>query len=125
MTNTRTDQVAETPLPAEDTEGDFDERGEGASFPIVGVGASAGGLEAFTQLLKHLPADAGMGLVRNWCAVGEPIHDVRRRPSPIFRTREHRRAEWLTSNHVSWPQLDVDLSVESIRNPDFFSLISR
>lgn len=33
------------------------------SFPIVGVGASAGGLEAFTQLLKHLPLDTGMGFV--------------------------------------------------------------
>jgi two-component system, chemotaxis family, CheB/CheR fusion protein len=32
-------------------------------FPIVGVGASAGGLEAFTQLLKHLPVDTGMGFV--------------------------------------------------------------
>ena len=32
-------------------------------FPIVGVGASAGGLEAFTELLKHLPADTGMGFV--------------------------------------------------------------
>ncbi len=33
------------------------------SFPIVGIGASAGGLEAFTELLKHLPIDAGMGFV--------------------------------------------------------------
>jgi two-component system, chemotaxis family, CheB/CheR fusion protein len=33
------------------------------SFPIVGIGASAGGLEAFTELLKHLPADTGMGFV--------------------------------------------------------------
>jgi two-component system CheB/CheR fusion protein len=33
------------------------------AFPIVGVGASAGGLEAFTQLLKHLPADTGSGFV--------------------------------------------------------------
>jgi two-component system CheB/CheR fusion protein len=32
-------------------------------FPIVGVGASAGGLEAFTALLKHLPLDSGMGFV--------------------------------------------------------------
>jgi two-component system, chemotaxis family, CheB/CheR fusion protein len=32
-------------------------------FPIVGVGASAGGLEAFTELLKHLPMDTGMGFV--------------------------------------------------------------
>jgi two-component system CheB/CheR fusion protein len=32
-------------------------------FPIVGIGASAGGLEAFSQLLKHLPIDTGMGFV--------------------------------------------------------------
>jgi len=30
---------------------------------IVGVGASAGGLEAFTQLLEGLPANSGMGFV--------------------------------------------------------------
>ena len=34
-----------------------------AQFPIVGVGASAGGLEAFTQLLRHLPANSGMAFV--------------------------------------------------------------
>ena len=32
-------------------------------FPIVGIGASAGGLTAFTQLLEHLPSDTGMGFV--------------------------------------------------------------
>jgi two-component system CheB/CheR fusion protein len=32
-------------------------------FPIVGIGASAGGLEAFSQLLKHLPVDTGMAFV--------------------------------------------------------------
>lgn len=35
----------------------------GRGFPIVGVGASAGGLEAFTQLLKALPVESGMGFV--------------------------------------------------------------
>ena len=39
-----------------------DEIEEGA-FPIVGIGASAGGLEAFTELLQSLPADTGMGFV--------------------------------------------------------------
>ena len=29
-------------------------------FPIVGIGASAGGLEAVTELLKNLPAKTGM-----------------------------------------------------------------
>jgi two-component system, chemotaxis family, CheB/CheR fusion protein len=32
-------------------------------FPVVGIGASAGGLEAFTQLLSHLPIDTGMAFV--------------------------------------------------------------
>ena len=37
---------------------------ERAQFPpIVGVGASAGGLEAFTELLSHLPDDTGMAFV--------------------------------------------------------------
>ncbi len=32
-------------------------------FSIVGIGASAGGLEAFTQLLENLPTDSGLGFV--------------------------------------------------------------
>ncbi len=34
-----------------------------APFPIVGVAASAGGVESFTQLLSHLPTDTGMAFV--------------------------------------------------------------
>jgi len=33
------------------------------SVPVVGVGASAGGLEAFQQLLNHLPTTTGMAFV--------------------------------------------------------------
>ncbi len=32
-------------------------------FPVVGIGASAGGLAAFTQFLKALPANSGMAFV--------------------------------------------------------------
>ena len=32
-------------------------------FPVVGIGSSAGGLEAFTKLLQHLPANLGMAYV--------------------------------------------------------------
>ncbi|HET9763810.1 MAG TPA: chemotaxis protein CheB, partial [Casimicrobiaceae bacterium] len=35
----------------------------GQSFAIVGIGASAGGLEAITKLLEALPADTGMAFV--------------------------------------------------------------
>lgn len=34
-----------------------------ALFPIVGIGASAGGLEALEQFLEHVPADSGMAFV--------------------------------------------------------------
>ncbi len=58
MTRNSTDQP-ESPATVENR----DERRGGATCPIVGVGASAGGLEAFTELLKHLPLDTGMGFV--------------------------------------------------------------
>ena len=34
-----------------------------APFPVVGIAASAGGLEAFTDLIRHLPTDTGMAFV--------------------------------------------------------------
>lgn len=30
-----------------------------------------------------------------------------------------------TEDHLYWPQLDIDLSVESIRKPEAFPLVSR
>src|SRR5947209_7275362 len=36
---------------------------ESLPFSIVGIGASAGGLEAVSQLLRNLPPDTGMGFV--------------------------------------------------------------
>ncbi len=35
----------------------------GPVFPIVGIGGSAGGLEAFTEFLENLPADTGMAFI--------------------------------------------------------------
>jgi two-component system, chemotaxis family, CheB/CheR fusion protein len=37
--------------------------GRSRGFPIVGIGASAGGMEAFIELLRQLPPDMGMALV--------------------------------------------------------------
>jgi two-component system, chemotaxis family, CheB/CheR fusion protein len=36
---------------------------EAGECPVVGFGASAGGLEAFTELLEHIPHDPGIALV--------------------------------------------------------------
>ncbi len=33
--------------------------------------------------------------------------------------------QWPTPNHLYWPRLDADLSVESIRDPSAFPLISK
>ena len=38
-------------------------RDQSGSFPIVGIGASAGGLEAIEQFLRHLPEGSGMAFV--------------------------------------------------------------
>jgi two-component system chemotaxis response regulator CheB len=35
----------------------------GKNFPVVCVGGSAGGLDAYTRLLQHLPADMGVAIV--------------------------------------------------------------
>lgn len=48
-------KVQSTPNTAEATDNDL--------FAVVGIGASAGGLEAYTQLLSHLPTDTGMAFV--------------------------------------------------------------
>ena len=32
-------------------------------FPVVGIGASAGGLDAFKKLLKAIPEDSGMAYI--------------------------------------------------------------
>jgi hypothetical protein len=35
------------------------------------------------------------------------------------------QVEWPSPDHLYWPQLDIDLSVASIRDPAAFALISR
>jgi hypothetical protein len=33
--------------------------------------------------------------------------------------------EWLSPDHLYWPELDIDLAVASIRDPKAFPLVSR
>ncbi len=48
------------PQPPGKPEAAHDAAPEPSVFPFVGIGASAGGLEAFTRLLQHLPPGTGM-----------------------------------------------------------------
>ncbi len=43
--------------------GDSSAKADRDLFPIVGIGASAGGLEAFTRLVQQLPSDTGLAFV--------------------------------------------------------------
>jgi two-component system CheB/CheR fusion protein len=48
----------------DDPDGALEEKAHSPKpFPIVGIGASAGGFEAFSELLKFLPTDTGMAFV--------------------------------------------------------------
>ena len=47
-------------------------------FPIVCVGGSAGGLDAYTRLLRHLPADMGVAvvIVNHLRTVATLLHEI-------------------------------------------------
>ncbi len=57
----RKTQVPGPPTRAEHTESVADLARPG--FPVVGIGASAGGLDAFMKFFKAMPADSGMAFV--------------------------------------------------------------
>jgi len=44
------------------------------------------------------------------------------REAPVSRILH---VEWPSPDHLYWPELDVDLAVESIRHPDRFPLVSQ
>lgn len=48
------------------------------NFPVVCVGGSAGGLDAYIRLLKHLPADMGVALVivNHLRTVATHLHEI-------------------------------------------------
>ncbi len=47
-------------------------------FPVVCVGGSAGGLDAYTRLLRHLPADMGVAIVivNHLRTVATTLHEI-------------------------------------------------
>ncbi|MGA2717006.1 MAG: chemotaxis protein CheB, partial [Bryobacteraceae bacterium] len=85
----------------------------GGTFPIVGVGASAGGLEALTELLTALPLDTGMAFVlvqhleaEHESMLTELLSKVTQ--MPVIEVRQGTRVE---SNHVYVIRANTDLSL--------------
>jgi two-component system, chemotaxis family, CheB/CheR fusion protein len=85
-----------------------------SSFPIVAIGASAGGLEAFSNLLRALPAEPGVALV--FIPHLDPTHEsaLVELLSRTTRLPVHRATEGLTvsSNtvYVLPPNSDMTIS---------------
>ena len=63
-----------------------------------------------------------------WLLLGDEELSVPFSEFPWFKQatiEQHSDVQRPTANHLYWPQLDVDLSVESIRNPGAFPLVSK
>ncbi|MEX2220542.1 MAG: chemotaxis protein CheB [Candidatus Rokuibacteriota bacterium] len=89
------------------------ESSAGTPFPIVGIGASAGGLEAFSQLLRALPADTGMAFVLVQHL--DPTHEsrlsevlARTTAMPVGTVTDHLRVE---PDHVYVIPSNADLTI--------------
>jgi hypothetical protein len=75
-------------------------------------------------------SEVEVSLVSNkgfWLLLGDEELFVSYAEFPWFKKatiEEIANIEWPTPDHLYWPLIDVDLSVESIRNPDKFPLCS-
>ena len=96
-------------------------RTSGSMFPIVGIGASAGGLEAFTELLTALPLDTGMAFVliqhleaEHESMLTELLSKVTQ--MPVTEVRQGTRVE---PNHVYVIPANADLEPRGRSAPGF------
>ena len=63
-----------------------------------------------------------------WIIVGEREHILPFADFPWFRTAtldQILRVELLHENHLQWPELDVDLCLDSIEHPESYPLVHR
>ncbi len=89
------------------------ERPESRAFPIVGIGASAGGLEAFTKLLQKLPVDTGMAfvLIQHLDPTHESILSSLLSRATILPVHEVTNETRLQPNHVYVIPPNADMTV--------------
>ncbi|MBO0860808.1 MAG: chemotaxis protein CheR, partial [Chloracidobacterium sp.] len=102
---------AESGAPAERAE---DQQDKNDLVAVVGVGASAGGLEAFRQLLKRLPDDTGMAIVL--VTHLDPKHEsilpdllARATPLPVSEAEDGMR---VASNHIYVMPRNTSMAIE-------------
>ena len=88
--------------------------GRDHAFPIVGIGASAGGLDAFKKLFSAMPADSGMAFVL--IPHLDPTHEslmvellAKQTAMPVSEARDGMPVE---SNHVYVIPPNADLTIE-------------
>ena len=80
-----------------------------ANYPIVGIGASAGGVEALEHLFDHMPADTG-------CASYERIVVITRDTLVAARERQAVVAALTAAHHT--PELVVAVAVAAVEVAD-------
>lgn len=84
------------------------------AFAIVGIGASAGGLEAFEQLLQHIPADTGMAFVLIQHL--DPVHQSQLAPilskNTVMPVTEVRDTPIVEPNHIYVIPPNTSMTIE-------------
>ena len=90
-----------------------------ATFPIAAIGASAGGLEAFSNLLRALPSDSGLALV--FIPHLDPTHEsamvellARTTSLPVRQAADSMRVE-VNTVYVLPPNCDMTISEGVLR----------
>ena len=87
---------------------------EHVTFPVVGIGASAGGLEALRELLRFLPADAGMAyvVVQHLDPTHESLLPTLLARATRMRVHEAREGMEIAANqvYVIAPNMDMTLA---------------
>ncbi len=97
------------------TEDATEAKSPGNEIPVTGIGASAGGLEAFTQLLEHLPGDTGMAfvLVQHLSARHESVLSSLLAKTTRMPVAEVRDGMQIEANHVYVIPPDTNMVVSN------------
>ncbi|MFP4062656.1 MAG: chemotaxis protein CheB [Halochromatium sp.] len=86
-------------------------------MPVVGIGASAGGLEAFKALLQALPEDTGMAflLVQHLAPTRESLLSEIMARETNLPVQEAEDGAWIAPNHIYVAPPDHSLAVSAER----------